>query len=68
MQPDSDSARALHDRINREMIDSFDEELEMEIDDDRSPNCSPSCQNIPNRRPWIAASISRSFFGCKANW
>ena len=34
-EPDSDSARALHDRINREMIDSFDEELEMEIDDDR---------------------------------
>jgi polyphosphate kinase len=34
-EPKSDSANALHDRINREMVDSFDEELEMEIDDDR---------------------------------
>jgi polyphosphate kinase 2 len=34
-ETNSDGARALRDRINREMADSFDEELEMEIDDDR---------------------------------
>jgi polyphosphate kinase len=34
-ETNSDGARALRDRINREMVDSFDEELEMEIDDDR---------------------------------
>ncbi len=28
-------ARSIHDRIDAEMIDSFDEELELEIDDDR---------------------------------
>ncbi|KZD22561.1 polyphosphate kinase 2 [Tardiphaga robiniae] len=30
-----DDARAIHDRIRAEMLDSFDEELELEIDDDR---------------------------------
>jgi len=29
------SARSLNDRIQAEMLDSFDEELELEIDDDR---------------------------------
>jgi len=28
-------AKAIHDRIQKEMVDSFDEELELEIDDDR---------------------------------
>jgi len=27
--------KAIHDRIQKEMVDSFDEELELEIDDDR---------------------------------
>jgi hypothetical protein len=30
-----DSARSINDRIQAEMLDSFDEELELEIDDDR---------------------------------
>jgi polyphosphate kinase len=29
------NGKAHHDRVTREMVDSFDEELEMEIDDDR---------------------------------
>jgi hypothetical protein len=29
------SARSINDRIQAEMLDSFDEELELEIDDDR---------------------------------
>ena len=29
------AASAIHDRIHAEMLDSFDEELELEIDDDR---------------------------------
>ena len=28
-------ASPIHDRIHEEMLDSFDEELELEIDDDR---------------------------------
>jgi polyphosphate kinase 2 len=31
----ADDPKALHDRIHREMVDSFDEELELEIDDGR---------------------------------
>ncbi len=30
-----DDAQAIHDRIRAEMLDGFDEELELEIDDDR---------------------------------
>jgi polyphosphate kinase len=28
-------AKTIHDRIHGEMVDSFDEELELEIDDER---------------------------------
>jgi polyphosphate kinase len=31
----TDDPRDLHHRIRGEMVDSFDEELELEIDDDR---------------------------------
>ena len=31
----TNDAKARSDRINSEMLDSFDEELELEIDDDR---------------------------------
>lgn len=30
-----DNAKALHDRIREEMLDSFDEEMELELDEDR---------------------------------
>jgi hypothetical protein len=30
-----ETARSTHDRVHTEMLDSFDEELELEIDDDR---------------------------------
>ena len=31
----AETARSIHDRVHAEMLDSFDEELELEIDDDR---------------------------------
>jgi polyphosphate kinase 2 len=34
-QHSSDDAQAIHDRIREEMLDSYDEELELELDDDR---------------------------------
>jgi polyphosphate kinase 2 len=30
-----DNAKALHDRVREEMLDSFDEEMELELDEDR---------------------------------
>src|SRR5436309_2494303 len=30
-----DNARALHDRVREEMLDSFDEEMELELDEAR---------------------------------
>ena len=35
MAPEADTPRLSHARLQAEMEDSFDEELEMEIDDDR---------------------------------
>ena len=46
----TDDTKARHDRMHDEMLDSFDEELELEIDDDRLANaCSPRCPSIPER-------------------
>ena len=35
MSADSEAAVTMHERVRAEMLDSFDEELEMEIDDER---------------------------------
>jgi polyphosphate kinase 2 len=43
------SGDALRDRVNREMEDSFDEELEMEIDDDRLDSLLNDMAEQPDR-------------------
>ncbi|MET0443374.1 MAG: polyphosphate kinase 2, partial [Pseudorhodoplanes sp.] len=30
-----DNAKAMHDRVREEMLDSYDEEMELELDEDR---------------------------------
>jgi hypothetical protein len=35
MNATMNDAKVLHERVHGEMIDSFDEELELELDDDR---------------------------------
>jgi polyphosphate kinase 2 len=41
--------KALHDRIHGDMIDSFDEELELEIDDDRLARLLADMSDHPDR-------------------
>jgi len=50
-------ARAIHDRIHREMVDSFDEELELEIDDDRLAKLLSKMSEHPERE-----TIDRRFY------
>ena len=54
----------MHD----EMLDSFDEELELEIDDDRLAKLLAEMSEHPDGPPSIVASISRSCSGCRASW
>ena len=57
------------DRIHAEMLDSFEEELELEIDDDRLDALTNELSGHPasgDRGPH--ASISRSCSGCRASW
>ena len=59
----------LSRRIDAEIVDSFDEELEMEIDDDRLAKVLDGLaeqSGAGDRRPPV--SISRSCSGCSANW
>ena len=42
-------AKTLHDRIHTDMIDSFDEELELEIDDDRLAKLLAEMAEHPDR-------------------
>src|ERR1700737_1291013 len=48
-------ARSIHDRIHAEMLDSFDEELELEIDDDRLTNefSSHAAEKTVDRRVYF---------------
>jgi len=55
---------ALRERIHREMADTLDEELELELDDSGSTTSTRSTKG----RSWIAGSISGSCCGCRANW
>ena len=57
-----------HDRIHAEMLDSFEEELELEIDDDRLDALTSELSGHPPRRPSTGRSISRSCSACRANW
>jgi hypothetical protein len=59
----------LAGRVEREIADSFDEELEMEIDDERLARLLSAEASIrPPRIPSSAASISRSCSACRASW
>ena len=65
----STNGKARNDRVTREMVDSFDEELEMEIDDDRLgklPGRDVRASRAGDRRP--SRSISRSCSACRASW
>ena len=53
-KPVNGDGRLLHERVQAEMLDSFDEELELEIDDDRLDNATrKTCHRAPRggRRP-----------------
>ena len=59
----------LQDRIDEDLIDSIDEELELEIDDDRMARVIEHVTDSSrqdNHRPPI--DISRSCCGCRASW
>jgi polyphosphate kinase 2 len=45
----SDKGAVLEERVRREMVDSFDEELEMEIDDDRLQQLLADASEHPER-------------------
>ena len=45
----TDDTKARHDRMHDEMLDSFDEELEMEIDDDRLAKLLAEMSEHPER-------------------
>jgi hypothetical protein len=60
-------AKTLYDRIHAEMVDSFDEELELEVDDERLGKLLAEVAEHPGR-PLIAASISRSCSASRASW
>jgi polyphosphate kinase len=47
--PMSNDAKTLQDRIHAEMVDSFDEELELEIDDDRLTRMLEDMSEHPER-------------------
>ena len=43
------NAKPIHDRIHHEMLDSFDEELELEIDDERLDKVLAEISEHPDR-------------------
>jgi polyphosphate kinase 2 len=45
----NDDTKGHHDRVHREMLDSFDEELELEIDDDRLAKALADISEHPER-------------------
>jgi len=62
------AASAIHDRIHAEMLDSFDEELELEIDDDRldaltNEFAGHNAKETVDRRVYF-----KSCSVCRANW
>ena len=60
-------AKARHHRINNEMLDSLDEELELEIDDDRLAKALDAFAEHPRPTRFPVKSTSRNYFVCKAN-
>jgi len=54
-----------HDRIHAEMLDSFEEELELEVDDDRLDAADQRTHRRPARTASTGKSISRSCSACR---
>ena len=59
---------SIHDRIHAEMLDSFDEELELELDDDRLDALTNEFSGHPATETVDRRSISRNCSACRANW
>ena len=60
--------QSVHDRMQAEMIDSLDEELELEIDDHRLDALTNEFAGDTSGKASIGEFISRSCFACRANW
>ncbi len=59
---------ALYRRIHGELVDSLDEELEMEIDDDQlAALLTETSPTIPSTKRSSAVFISASCFACSGN-
>jgi hypothetical protein len=52
-----ETARSIHDRVHAEMLDSFDEELELEIDDDRLDALTNEFSDYT-----VSATVDRRFY------
>jgi polyphosphate kinase 2 (PPK2 family) len=65
---DITSDEALRARIEEDMRDSLDEELEMELEESRPRNCGHPGMATKSLKHWIATFISRSCSACRANW
>ena len=50
MNATMNDAKVLHDRVRAEMADSFDEELELEVDDDRLEKLLADLAEHPDRQ------------------
>ena len=61
------SSEALQRRIDAEMLDSFDEELEMELDDERLSKLIEPPGEYQDLTPSTGTFISKSFFACSAS-
>ena len=62
------AARSNSDKIHAEMLDSFDEELELEIDDDRLDALTNEFSGHTIKETVDRQVISRSCSACRANW
>ena len=62
-----DSERRTRNEIRRELIDSVDEELEMELDDARAAEFAELIEHRPRAIRSTATSTSTSCSGCRAS-
>ena len=59
----------IHDRIQADLLDSYDEELEMEIEDDRLDALTNEFSEPYRRREDRSrASTSANCSACRASW
>ena len=60
--------RDLDRRVDTEIVDNFDEELEMEIEDERWPRAATALSEHPGRNGRTARSTSRNCFDSSPSW